>query len=159
MHAKSHFTIDTWETHGRSVGIESGTPIAGAFIVRSFHDGDIVGRSEVLFVGGFNDEHGSGTYIAIDSFEGTIGGRTGTLSFWHTNSMSRGRQVPDSGMLRVVPDSGTGELTGATGSGEILQEGDDHILALELEFPDDDAVFDGEVIPEPAGEVEAGPSA
>ena len=159
MRATGAFTIDSWDQNGREVGITTGTPPGGAFIVRSLTGPDIEGHCEVLFVGAFSEEHGSGTYVAIDAFDGSILGRTGTLSFWHANTMTRGRSGASDGILRIVPDSGTGELEGVTGSGEIVVVDGDHSLVLELEFPSGAADFDGEIVAETAGEVEAGPPA
>ena len=154
MRVESSFTIEAWDSNGRAVGIETAAPLGGAFIVRAITGGDIEGRSEVLFAGAFNEKHGSGTYVAIDAFEGTIAGKTGTLAFWHANTVARGRPAAGGGLLHIVPDSGTAELTGARGTGEIIARGDDHTLVLEIQFDDADEVeIDGEVF---AGEVEAG---
>lgn len=159
MRAASPFTIDAWDPNGRKVGVETGTPVAGAFIVRTLSGGDIEGRSEVLFAGAFSEEHGSGTYVAIDAFDGEILGRRGTCAFWHANTMRRGRQVDGSSHLVIVPDSGTGELEGIAGTGEIIAQGGDHELVLEVTFEDDAPPFDGDIVAEAKGEVEAGPSA
>lgn len=158
MRASSSFTIDRWDPNGRAVDISSGAPLAGAYITRTFSGGDLEGRSEVLFVGAFSEEHGSGTYVAIDAFEGTILGRTGTCSFWHTNTVHRGRSGPEDGVLRIVPDSGRGQLEGIRGTGEIVASGDDHTLVLEVDFAPEAGDFDADVVTEIAGEVEGGPT-
>lgn len=155
MRAVSPFTIDAWDPNGRPVGVITGTPLSGAFIVRNLEGPEILGRSEVLFAGAFSEEHGSGTYVAIDAFEGSILGRSGTLAFWHVNSVDRGRSIAGDGILRIVPDSGTGELAGIRGSGEIIVVDEEHSLLLDFTFADDEVAFDGEVVAEAAGEVEA----
>lgn len=154
MRAVGNFTIDSWDDNGREVAISTGAPLAGAFITRTVSGPDITGRCEVVFAGAFSKEHGSGTYVAIDAFEGEILGRSGTCSFWHTNTMTRGRSGPADGLLRVVPDSGTGALEGITGTGEIVVVEGDHSLVLEVEFADAETEFDGEIVAEPAGEIE-----
>lgn len=154
MRASSPFTIDRWDPNGHAVEISTGTPLAGAYIVRSFTGGDLEGRSEVLFAGAFSEAHGSGTYVAIDSFEGSVLGRAGAFSFWHTNTMTRGRSGRGDGILRIVPDSGTGQLEGIRGTGEIIASGDEHTLVLDIEFSDDETGFDADVVTEIAGEVE-----
>lgn len=154
MRAVGNFTIESWDANGREVAISTGTPLSGAFITRAITGPDVTGRSEVLFAGAFSEEHGSGTYVAIDAFEGTVLGRTGTCSFWHANTMRRGRSGPGDGVLRIVPDSGTGQLEGITGSGEIHIVDGDHSLVLEVEFAEADADFDGEIVAEAAGEIE-----
>lgn len=154
MRATGNFTIDSWDANGREVGVATGTPLAGAFIVRALDGPDITGRSEVLFAGAFSEEHGSGTYVAIDAFEGEILGRSGTCSFWHVNTMTRGRSGPADGILRIVPDSGTGALEGIAGTGEIRVVEGDHSLVLDVTFDTDPESFDGEVVAEAAGELE-----
>lgn len=159
MIASSPFTIERWDANGRPIEVRTGTPLSGAYIVRTFTAGDIEGRSEVLFSGAFSEEHGSGTYVAIDAFEGSILGRTGTCSFWHANTVTRGRSGPDDGVLRIVPDSGTGQLEGIRGRGEIIASGDEHTLVLDVDFEGVDDEFDADEITEIAGEVEGRPSA
>ena len=154
MQATGSFTIDSWDENGRAVGVTTGTPLAGAFIVRALSGPDITGRSEVLFAGAFSEEHGSGTYVAIDAFDGEILGRSGTCNFWHVNTMARGRSGPGDGILRIVPDSGTGDLAGISGSGEIRVVDGDHSLVLDVRFDDAAEPFDGEVLAETAGELE-----
>lgn len=154
MRAAGAFTVDTWDPNGRSIGVETGTPLAGAFIVRSLTGPDIVGRSEVLFAGAFSEEHGSGTYVAIDAFDGEILGRAGTCNFWHVNTVTRGRSGAADGILRIVPDSGTGALEGIRGTGEIRVVDGEHSLILDVEFGDDDDVFDADVVAETAGAIE-----
>lgn len=159
MRATGAFTVDSWDPNGRAVGVETGTPLAGAYILRTMSGPDITGRSEVLFAGAFSEEHGSGTYVAIDAFEGEILGRTGTCNFWHVNTVNRGRSGAADGMLRIVPDSGTGELTGIRGTGEIRVVDGEHSLVLDLEFEHDDVSFDADVIAETAGALEEPPTA
>lgn len=154
MRATGAFTIDTWDANGREIGIRTGTPLAGAYIVRTFSGPDITGRSEVLFAGAYSEQHGSGTYVAIDAFDGEIAGRSGTCNFWHVNTVTRGRSGPGDGVLRIVPDSGTGELEGIRGTGEIHVVDGAHTLALEVEFDGGAESFDAEVVAESAGELE-----
>ena len=143
MRAKGTFTIDSWDANGREVDVDTAAPLVGAFIVRTLEGPEIVGRSQVLFTGAFNEEHGSGTYVAIDAFEGEILGRRGTLNFWHTSTVRRGSFVAEDAALRIVPDSGTGALAGARGSGTIHGDESGERIELDLEFGDDDTI-DGE---------------
>lgn len=154
MRVTGAFTVDTWDANGRDVEVATGTPLAGAYIVRTMTGPEITGRSEVLFAGAFSEEHGSGTYVAIDAFEGEIAGKTGTCNFWHVNTVTRGRSTSDDGLLRIVPDSGTGGLEGIRGTGEIDVVDGEHSLILDIEFSDDEDLFDAEVVAETAGELE-----
>lgn len=144
MRANGSFSIESWDPNGREVDVDTGAPLMGAFIVRTFGGPDITGRSQVLFTGAFNEETGSGTYVAIDAFEGEILGRRGTLNFWHTSSVRRGAFIGEDATLKIVPDSGTGALAGARGSGVIHGDDDGERIELDLEFDDGDDIVDGE---------------
>ena len=54
----------------------------------------------------------SGAYIAMETFTGTLQGKTGSFALHHTGIMRS--SVPDL-TISVVPDSGTGELAGISG--------------------------------------------
>ena len=56
---------------------------------------------------------GSGSYVAIETFTGTLDGRKGSFALAHSGTMQGGKAVLH---VEVVPDSGTGELTGLTGT-------------------------------------------
>ena len=144
MRANGTFTIESWDANGREVDVDTAAPLVGAFIIRALSGPDIVGSSQVLFTGAFNEEHGSGTYVAIDAFEGEILGRRGTLNFWHTSTVRRGEFLAEDAALRIVPDSGTGALAGARGSGRIHGDDDGERIELEIAFGDDDGTLDGE---------------
>ncbi|HET6180408.1 MAG TPA: DUF3224 domain-containing protein [Candidatus Sulfotelmatobacter sp.] len=59
----------------------------------------------------------SGAYIAMETFTGTLQGKTGGFALHHTGIMRNG--TPDL-TINVVPDSGTGQLTGITGKMTII---------------------------------------
>jgi len=79
-------------------------------IDKQFH-GDLEGTSkgQMLAAG---DAKSSGVYVAIEKFNGTLKGRSGTFILHHTGLMTRG--VPQLS-ITVAPDSGTGQLAGLTG--------------------------------------------
>jgi hypothetical protein len=79
-------------------------------IDKQFH-GDLEGTSkgQMLAAG---DAKSSGVYVAIEKFNGTLKGRSGTFILHHTGIMTRG--VPQLS-ITVAPDSGTGQLAGLTG--------------------------------------------
>jgi hypothetical protein len=80
-------------------------------IDKQFH-GDLEGTSkgQMLAAG---DAKSSGVYVAIEKFNGTLKGRSGTFILHHTGIMTRG--VPQLS-IAVAPDSGTGQLAGLTGT-------------------------------------------
>lgn len=144
MDAIGKFRIDAWDANGRAIDIGTGTPLAGAFIHRTIEGDTLEGTSQVLFAGAFNESLASGTYVAIDAFEGRIGDREGTCNFWHTSTMERGAISPDHAILQIVPDSGTGQLRGIRGGGEFTTLDGDEAIRLTVEYTDPDDVIDGE---------------
>jgi hypothetical protein len=85
-------------------------------------DGEIVGRAATLFTAAFDRAAGVGSYVAMESFEGTLHGRKGTFNFIHTASTS-GTDRKDEFFV-IVRASGTGELTGIQGTGGMRVEPD-----------------------------------
>ena len=79
-------------------------------IDKQFH-GDLEGTSkgQMLAAG---DPKTSGVYVAIEKFNGTLKGRSGTFVLHHTGLMTRGAPQLS---IEVAPDSGTGQLAGLTG--------------------------------------------
>lgn len=84
--------------------------------------GGVEGRSTTLFTSAFDPEHGVGTYVAMESFEGTLDGRAGTFNFVHAAS-THGTDRYDE-HFAVVPSSGTGELAGIAGGGALVVDAD-----------------------------------
>jgi len=70
--------------------------------------GDMSGTSIVSMLGLMNKELGSGGYVALEKFEGSVEGKRGTFCLQHSSRMNRGRSSQN---IAVVPDSGTGELS------------------------------------------------
>ncbi|WP_231591315.1 DUF3224 domain-containing protein [Saccharothrix sp. ST-888] len=59
----------------------------------------------------------TGTYVAMESFEGSLLGHSGAFNFAHSATTSGGDRTAE--FFTVVPGSGTGELTGIVGTGGI----------------------------------------
>lgn len=95
--------------------------VGGATMVKHY-TGAVTGRSTTLFSSAFDPERGVGTYVAVESFEGSLDGRTGTFNFVHGGS-TRGDDRFDE-HFALVPDSGTGELAGITGTGGLAIDAD-----------------------------------
>ena len=73
--------------------------------------GDLEGTSkgQMLAAGSAKS---SGVYVAIETFTGTLHGKTGSFSLHHTGLMTKSSP---SLSINVVPDSGTGQLAGIAG--------------------------------------------
>ncbi|MVU76184.1 DUF3224 family protein [Nocardia sp. ET3-3] len=101
--------------------IATGLPVGLAKMEKQY-EGEIVGRSATLFVSAFDAEKGIGTYVAMDSFEGTLNGHPGTFTFAH--SASTDGAVRTDGFLSIVSGSGTDGLAGITGKGDLVIDPD-----------------------------------
>jgi len=56
--------------------------------------------------------NGSAGYVAMETVQGSLGGRHGSFVLQHSSTMTRGKATQS---ITVVPDSGTGALTGLAG--------------------------------------------
>ncbi len=101
--------------------IQTGLPVGVATMRKTF-TGEIDGRSETLFTAAFDPASGAGTYVAMESFEGSVGGRVGAFNFVHSaTTTGRDRQAE---FLTIVPGSGTRELAGIRGTGGLVVDED-----------------------------------
>ncbi|MFJ7964807.1 DUF3224 domain-containing protein [Streptomyces sp. NPDC096324] len=104
-----------------SPAIETALPVGVATMEKEY-EGEIAGRSATLFTAAFDQSDGVGTYVAMESFEGTLHGQAGTFNFAHSaTTLGEGRQ---SEFFVIVPASGTGALAGITGTGGIAVDTD-----------------------------------
>nr|WP_296073751.1 DUF3224 domain-containing protein [uncultured Actinoplanes sp.] len=110
--------------------IRTGLPVGVATMEKTF-DGEVDGRSATLFTAAYDEATGVGTYVAMESFEGSLHGRAGAFNFAHS-ATTRGADR-ENDFLVIVPGSGTGALSGITGSGGI---GDDHRIWFDYEVSD-----------------------
>lgn len=85
-------------------------------------DGEVSGRSATLFTAAYDQTAGVGTYVAMESFEGTLQGRSGAFNFVHSATTRGGSR--DGEYFLIVPLSGTDELVGITGTGGIAIDDD-----------------------------------
>ncbi|TDC21429.1 DUF3224 domain-containing protein [Streptomyces sp. 8K308] len=104
-----------------SPAIETAVPV-GLATMNKQYEGEVVGRSATLFTAAFDQSTGTGTYVAMESFEGELQGQSGAFNFAHSaTTLGEGRQ---SDFFIIVPGSGTGELVGITGAGGIAVDPD-----------------------------------
>lgn len=134
MRAEGVFTVEAWEPQELPVlaetdAVETATPVGLALMRKVFH-GAIEGWSQTHFLAAFDQGTGMGTYLAMESFTGSIDSRTGTLNIAHsatTTGADRGHEL-----VVIVPGSGTGELAGLTGGGRLVIDPDGtHHLVLD----------------------------
>ncbi|HTJ35424.1 MAG TPA: DUF3224 domain-containing protein [Dactylosporangium sp.] len=101
--------------------ITTALPVGISWMEKSY-DGEIAGRSATLFTAAYDPASGAGTYLAMESFEGTVEGRTGTFNFVHSASTSGADRTGE--YFAIVPFSGTGDLAGITGGGGMTVDAD-----------------------------------
>ncbi|MEV6277954.1 DUF3224 domain-containing protein [Nocardia sp. NPDC051832] len=113
--------------------IDTALPVGVVSMEKEFA-GELTGRSATLFTSAFDMASGAGTYVAMESFEGVLGGRAGAFNFVHS-ATTGGTDRTDEFFL-IVPNSGTGELAGITGTGglNVDAEGGHHIW-FDYELP------------------------
>ncbi len=111
--------------------IETALPV-GVVLMEKHFDGAIAGRSATVFTAAFNQATGVGTYVAMESFEGTVDGREGAFNFVH--SASTGGSDRSAEYFAIVPSSGTGQLPGISGTGGLAIDPDGtHRIWLDYE--------------------------
>jgi hypothetical protein len=114
LHARGPFDVKVLpQPADQKVGHEA---IGRMGLDKRFHgDLDAVSLGQMLaFMGGSKD---SGSYVAVERVDGTLGGKKGTFALHHLGIMDKGAQ---SLTIGVVPGSATGELAGLTGSMKIV---------------------------------------
>ena len=88
-----------------------GDGISRMLLDKQYH-GDLDGTSkgQMLAIGSAKS---SGAYVAIETFTGTLSGKTGSFSLHHTGIITK---AGPNLTISVVPDSGTGQLAGISGN-------------------------------------------
>jgi hypothetical protein len=112
--------------------IKTGLPVGVATMRKTFAGG-ISGRSATVFTAAFDPATNTGTYVALESFEGSVDGRAGAFNFAHSaTTLGEGR---DAEFMTIVPGSGTGDLTGIHGTGGLaVDEDGTHRIWLDYEL-------------------------
>jgi hypothetical protein len=106
--------------------------ISRMLLDKQYH-GDLDGTSkgQMLAIGSAKS---SGVYVAIETFTGTLRGKTGSFSLHHTGIMTK---TGPTLTISVVPDSGTGQLAGIAGKMNINVAPDGrHSYEFEYMLPD-----------------------
>ena len=101
--------------------VATGTPVGVATMEKLF-DGEISGRSATLFTAAYDQAAGVGTYLAMESFEGSVNGRSGAFNFAHSATTSGSDRTNE--FFVLVPSSGAGDLAGIRGTGGMAIDAD-----------------------------------
>jgi hypothetical protein len=113
--------------------VKTAVPVGVATMTKTF-TGEISGRSSTLFTAAYDQATGVGTYVAMESFEGSINGLEGAVNFAHSaTTLGDSREAE---FLVIVPGSSTGDLAGITGTGGMSIAADGaHIMWFDYEKP------------------------
>jgi len=110
-----------------------GDATIGRLSLAKTFSGDLAGTSKGQMLGSQSEAvAGSGGYVAMERFTGTLSGKKGSFTLQHVGTMQGGKFDLN---VMVVPDSGTGELTGIAGTFKIIIEGDKHLYEFEYTIP------------------------
>ena len=113
MLSTSTFTTSDFDVTDYVPDVTTALP-TGHLRMRKAYAGDVEGRSVTQFTSSFDQTSGVGTYVALESFEGSVAGRRGAFNFVHAASTSGTDRAHEYGL--IVPGSGTGELVGIEGT-------------------------------------------
>ena len=129
QHARGTFDVET-----KPLGMDEqpGAATLGRFSLKKQFHGDLEGPSTGAMLSAGRVE-GSGGYVAVERFTGTLHGRAGSFALQHTGTMAPGILELS---ITVVPDTGTGQLTGLTGKLTIDFSGGGHAYDLEYNLPE-----------------------
>ncbi len=131
MRATSTFTVSDFEPVD-APETSTAMPI-GYSRMRKTYAGEATGTSLTLFTAAFDQARGTGTYVAMEAFEGSLAGRSGSFAFIHSASTSGSDRANDYSL--IVPGSGTGELAGLTGRATLSIDADGtHRMAFDFEL-------------------------
>jgi Protein of unknown function (DUF3224) len=112
--------------------VPTGVPV-GVATMEKVYEGEVTGQSATLFTAAFDQEAGVGTYVAMESFAGSLHGQDGSFNFAHSATTSGSDRSAE--FFVIVPSSGTGELAGISGTGGLAIDGDGtHRIWLDYEL-------------------------
>ncbi|MEV6583209.1 DUF3224 domain-containing protein [Streptomyces sp. NPDC051582] len=101
--------------------VATGLPV-GVATMEKHYEGEVAGRSATLFTAAFDQATGVGTYVAMESFEGSLKGREGAFNFVHSATTSGSDRTAE--FFTIVASSGTADLAGISGTGGMAVDAD-----------------------------------
>ena len=106
----------------------------GVSTMEKQYEGAVAGRSATQITAAFDQASGAGTYLAMESFEGSLNGRAGSFNFAHSATTTGADRLDE--FFVVVRSSGTGELAGITGGGGLRVDPDGtHRIWFDYDLP------------------------
>jgi hypothetical protein len=111
--------------------VKTGLPVGVATMRKTF-SGGVSGRSATIFTAAYDPGSETGTYVAMESFEGARDDREGTFNIAHSATTNGGGR--DADFLVIVPASGTGALAGIRGTGGLGIDDEDGTHRIWFEY-------------------------
>ena len=134
MHTTCTFLPADFDPTDWSPDVTTGLPTGHAHMRKTFAGG-LQGRSVTQFTSAFDMQTGVGTYLAMESVEGTLDGRSGAFNLAHSATTDGVSPERLHEMVLIVPGSGTDELAGLSGTGAMrITEDGTHHLDLDYEL-------------------------
>ena len=129
MHASGPFDVKVTAQNDNSPD-----PLLNRMTLDKQYHGDLEGTGKGQMLTAGTAVKGSGAYVAIEKFSGTLKGHSGTFVLQHMGTMTQ--NVPQLSVT-IVPDSGTGDLKGIAGKMTItIAPGGKHSYDLEYTIPE-----------------------
>jgi Protein of unknown function (DUF3224) len=125
MRAEGTFTVASFVPASVApppAAIEVGLPV-GTAVMEKVYEGDVSGRSATIFTSAFDKGTGVGTYVALETFEGRLGERSGGFAYVHSATTTGSDRRSE--LFVIVPSSGVGELASISGGGGMTVDPDD----------------------------------
>lgn len=107
------------------------TTEVGRMVLSKAFSGSLSGSSAGQMLSIRGQRPGSAGYVAMEVFNGSLNGLTGSFAMQHMGTMNRGQQ---SLVINVVPDSGTDSLKGLTGAMQIRIEDGKHYYDFDYQL-------------------------
>ncbi|CAB3798128.1 DUF3224 domain-containing protein [Paraburkholderia fynbosensis] len=109
------------------IAVPANASAIGRHALEKAYRGGLNGRAQGEMLSAGQPQQGEATYVALESFDGTLDGKTGGFALAHLGEMDAGGEELRIG---IVPGSGTGELAGIRGQLLIRREAGKHYYTL-----------------------------
>jgi Protein of unknown function (DUF3224) len=112
--------------------IEVGLPVGVMTFVKEYA-GEVAGRSATVFVAAYDMGSGVGSYVAMESFAGSLAGTDGGFAYAHAATTTGGGREDE--FFTIVPSSGSGGLATIRGAGGMrIEEDGTHRIWFDYEL-------------------------
>lgn len=127
--ARATFRIQGWDESPLNEG--PGLPKMTRSIISYVYEGELAGSGSLQYLM-FYAADGRATFVGMERFAGTLGGREGSFALKHVGVFANGVATA---ALSIIEGSGTGALAGISGEAELSAgHADSHPLELHYEF-------------------------